>query len=57
MERKASHAGSWYTRNKEQLDSELDQWLSLVPDSFEGVVDGADGGKLPIPRARIVIAP
>lgn len=50
-ERRATHAGSWYTDSKAILDRQLDEWLNAVPDEIEGV------GKLPVPGARVIIAP
>lgn len=49
--REASHAGSWYSDDGETLTRQLDSWLDKVPDEVEGV------GKLPIPGARVIIAP
>lgn len=49
--RSASHAGSWYSDSKRILSIQLDQWLDEVPSSIEGI------GQLPIPGARIIIAP
>lgn len=49
--REASHAGSWYSDDEETLTRQLDHWLSRVPDEIEGV------GNLPVPGARIIIAP
>jgi hypothetical protein len=48
--RKASHAGSWYSSQASTLSRELDQWLAQVPGEIEGK-------PLPIPGARIIIAP
>ncbi|KFZ10439.1 hypothetical protein V501_05197 [Pseudogymnoascus sp. VKM F-4519 (FW-2642)] len=48
--RAASHAGSWYSSAPATLSSELDGWLAQVPDSI-------DGNKLPVPGARVIIAP
>lgn len=48
--RKAGKAGSWYVASPDELNSELDDYLSKVP----GAIDGAS---LPISGARIVIAP
>ncbi len=48
--RKASHAGSWYTADAERLSSQLDGWLEAVPDT-------TNESSLPIPGARVVIAP
>jgi predicted class III extradiol MEMO1 family dioxygenase len=44
----ASHAGSWYTSNGKKLQSELDAWLESV---------NIEGNALPIPGARVIIAP
>ncbi|KAL4968176.1 protein MEMO1 [Aspergillus stella-maris] len=49
--RAASHSGSWYSDDPRGLTRQLDQWLAQVPDSIEGL------GSLPVPGARIVIAP
>lgn len=48
--REASHAGSWYVGNPDRLSAQLDDYLDQVPD----VVDGVD---VPIPDARVIIAP
>ncbi|APA07326.1 hypothetical protein sscle_02g020960 [Sclerotinia sclerotiorum 1980 UF-70] len=48
--REASHAGSWYTSNPSTLSTQLDEWLSQVPSSI-------DDTKIPIPGARVIIAP
>ncbi|RQM08843.1 hypothetical protein DH86_00002968 [Scytalidium sp. 3C] len=48
--RVASHAGSWYTSNSTALSGELDGYLNDVPADLEG-------NKLPIPGARVIIAP
>ncbi|QSZ30951.1 hypothetical protein DSL72_000510 [Monilinia vaccinii-corymbosi] len=48
--REASHAGSWYTSNPSILSNELDAWLAQVPSSIEDT-------KLPVPGARVIIAP
>lgn len=49
--RDASHAGSWYSDNVRTLTRQLDQWLAQVPDEIDGI------GQLPVPGARIIIAP
>ncbi|KAI9807845.1 MAG: hypothetical protein M1825_005150 [Sarcosagium campestre] len=49
--RSASHAGSWYTSSGPALHSSLDSWLAAVPNPLSGT------GPLPVPRARIIIAP
>ncbi|KAK2601663.1 hypothetical protein QQS21_004814 [Conoideocrella luteorostrata] len=48
--RNAGKAGSWYVASPDELDRELDDYLSEVPDTV-------DGSSLPIKGARIVIAP
>jgi predicted class III extradiol MEMO1 family dioxygenase len=48
--RAAGKAGSWYEASPNQLGSELDEYLSDVPETIEG-------SSLPIPGARIIIAP
>ncbi|KAL1957630.1 hypothetical protein VTO42DRAFT_5741 [Malbranchea cinnamomea] len=49
--REASHAGSWYSDDESVLSRQLDHWLDQVPDEIEGI------GKLPVPGARVIIAP
>ncbi|KAJ5988726.1 UPF0103/Mediator of ErbB2-driven cell motility (Memo-related) [Penicillium waksmanii] len=49
--REASHAGSWYSNNANTLAGQLDGWLGQVPDTMD------HAGPLPVPGARIVIAP
>ncbi|KFY09145.1 hypothetical protein V492_05581 [Pseudogymnoascus sp. VKM F-4246] len=49
--RAASHAGSWYSSAPATLSNELDGWLAQVPDSIDG------RNKLPVPGARVIIAP
>ncbi|OAA37696.1 UPF0103/Mediator of ErbB2-driven cell motility (Memo-related) [Metarhizium rileyi] len=48
--RSAAKAGSWYVDSPDDLGSELDGYLSDVPETV-------NGSPLPIPGARIVIAP
>ncbi|KAJ8099994.1 MEMO1 family [Lipomyces tetrasporus] len=49
--RSATHAGSWYVGDKASLDRQLTDFLGNVPAaSFEH-------GPLPVPNARIIIAP
>jgi len=50
-DRQATHSGSWYTSVKGTLNSQLESWLKAVPDSIDGI------GKLPVPGARVIIAP
>ncbi|KAK6527128.1 hypothetical protein TWF281_010321 [Arthrobotrys megalospora] len=49
--RPASHAGSWYTDERDTLDRELSGYLSNVPSNIDGV------GEIPPTGARIIIAP
>lgn len=49
--RQASHAGSWYSGNGQTLTRQLDNWLAQVPKSLDEV------GSLPVPGARVIIAP
>ncbi|KAJ5172020.1 hypothetical protein N7492_004613 [Penicillium capsulatum] len=49
--REAFHAGSWYSDSTRTLTRQLDEWLAQVPDSLDPV------GSLPVPSARVVIAP
>ncbi|EXJ95831.1 hypothetical protein A1O1_00956 [Capronia coronata CBS 617.96] len=51
--REASHAGSWYSGNGRQLATQLDLWLSKVPE--KDILPGVE--KLPLPGARVVISP
>ncbi|KAG5935200.1 hypothetical protein E4U53_000489 [Claviceps sorghi] len=48
--RQAGKAGSWYVASPDELEIELEDYLSGVPDTI-------DGSSLPIKGARIVIAP
>ncbi|AEO60163.1 hypothetical protein MYCTH_2309073 [Thermothelomyces thermophilus ATCC 42464] len=48
--REASHAGSWYEDDPEELSSQLDDFLHRVPAEL-------DFTPLPIPGARVIIAP
>ena len=58
--REPSHAGSWYSSSKTQLDSQLAAWLGAVqtpvkcigPLSKDQSVD-----ELPVTGARVIIAP
>ncbi|OJJ46946.1 hypothetical protein ASPZODRAFT_15635 [Penicilliopsis zonata CBS 506.65] len=49
--REASHAGSWYSDSPRTLSRQLDAWLAQVPSEVEGI------GQLPVPGARVIIAP
>jgi predicted class III extradiol MEMO1 family dioxygenase len=58
--REASHAGSWYSDSKSQLNSQLDGWLSAVdpPVSCIGPLsNGEQEQQMPVPGARMIIAP
>lgn len=48
--RPATKAGSWYTDDPDELREELEEYLDRVPDAV-------DGKSLPIPNARVIIAP
>lgn len=48
--RPAKKAGQWYLKDQARLDDQLSRYLATVPDSI-------DGSRLPIPGARIIIAP
>ncbi|KAI1762323.1 UPF0103-domain-containing protein [Hypoxylon sp. FL1150] len=48
--REATHAFSWYDGDPDTLSGQLDGFLKDVPDTI-------DGSSLPIPGARVVIAP
>ncbi|KAH7256568.1 MEMO1 family [Fusarium tricinctum] len=48
--RPAKKAGTWYEKDATALKSELEDYLEAVPDSI-------DGAPVPIPGARVVIAP
>ncbi|KAA8647390.1 hypothetical protein EYZ11_001629 [Aspergillus tanneri] len=49
--REASHAGSWYSDSRSTLTRQLDKWLAQAPSEIENV------GSLPVPGARVIIAP
>ncbi|KAJ2820025.1 hypothetical protein FBU31_005347 [Coemansia sp. 'formosensis'] len=56
--RKASHAGSWYTDNSEQLDSELESWLEAVPETVDTLATAAaEPASLPMDGVRAIIGP
>ncbi|OIW28180.1 UPF0103-domain-containing protein [Coniochaeta ligniaria NRRL 30616] len=48
--REASHAGSWYVGNPDRLSAQLDEYLDKVPNTIDGV-------DVPVPGARVIIAP
>jgi len=58
--REPSHAGSWYTSSKSQLHSQLDGWLAAVQAPVKCIGPKSEGqtfSELPIPEARVIIAP
>jgi MEMO1 family protein len=58
--REATHAGSWYTASKRELDSELEGYLAKVPsDNIKGVASHKEdpGVEFPVVGARAIIAP
>ncbi|KAK5109098.1 hypothetical protein LTR62_007555 [Meristemomyces frigidus] len=58
--RKASHAGSWYTSSKSQLNSQLDGWLAAVGTPLKCIGPRSEGqtvSELPVAGARMIIAP
>jgi predicted class III extradiol MEMO1 family dioxygenase len=48
--REAGKAGSWYTNNVEDLTEQIDDFFAKVPETL-------DDSSIPIPGARIIIAP
>lgn len=58
--RDPSHAGSWYTSSKSQLNSQLDGWLDDVKTPLKCIgpqTEGQEVKGLPVPGARIIIGP
>ena len=58
--REASHAGSWYTSSKSQLDSQLGRWLDGVETPVNCIGPASDGQQVtevPVSGARVIIAP
>jgi hypothetical protein len=58
--RDPSHAGSWYTSSKSQLNSQLDGWLDDVKTPLKCIgpqTEGQEVKDLPVPGARIIIGP
>lgn len=58
--REASHAGSWYTSSKSQLNSQLQEWLDNVKTPVECIGPHSEGQplpELPVPSARMIIGP
>jgi hypothetical protein len=58
--RDPSHAGSWYTSSKSQLNSQLDGWLDAVETPITCIgphTEGQQVDQLPVSGARIIIGP
>jgi hypothetical protein len=58
--RDPSHAGSWYSSSKSQLNSQLDGWLDDVKTPLKCIgpqTEGQEVKELPVPGARIIIGP
>ncbi|KAK6433738.1 hypothetical protein LTR95_010080 [Oleoguttula sp. CCFEE 5521] len=58
--RDPSHAGSWYSSSKSKLDGELEAWLDAVKAPVKCIGPESDGqtiDQLPVPGARVIIAP
>ncbi|KAK7205016.1 MEMO1 family [Myxozyma melibiosi] len=51
MKRRATHAGSWYLGDGDDLDIQLTEFLDNVPSA------STEHGPFPVPGARIIIAP
>ncbi|RMZ01359.1 hypothetical protein D0862_06389 [Hortaea werneckii] len=58
--RDPSHAGSWYTASKLQLNSQLEGWLNEVKKPVKCIGPQSEGqtiADLPLDGARVIIAP
>ncbi|KAK0271504.1 hypothetical protein LTR35_013215 [Friedmanniomyces endolithicus] len=58
--REATHADSWYSASKSQLNSQLDGWLAAVKTPVKCIgprTEGQSTAELPVPGARVIIAP
>ena len=58
--RDPSHAGSWYTDSKSQLNAQLEGWLNSVKPPVKGIGSQSASetfDQLPVPSARMIIAP
>lgn len=55
--RKASHAGSWYSKSSNKLSEELDEWLANVPNDVSPINNPNDTVRPPVKGARVIIAP
>ncbi|KAK4574314.1 hypothetical protein LTR86_002075 [Recurvomyces mirabilis] len=58
--REDTHAGSWYTASKPQLNSQLDGWLAAVKTPVKCIGPRSEGqmiSDLPVAGARVIIAP
>lgn len=60
MSREATHAGTWYTDERKELDEQLDGWLAQVPDQVPGIATKSKTEapvSYPVDGARVIIAP
>lgn len=58
--RDPSHAGSWYTASKSELNDQLDGWLRAVTSPVHSIgprTTGTQTNAIPVSGARIIIAP
>jgi predicted class III extradiol MEMO1 family dioxygenase len=58
--REASHAGSWYSDSKAELNSQLDGWLASVHAPVTAIGPQTQGdiiSTIPQAGARVIIAP
>ena len=58
--REPSHAGSWYTSSKPQLDGQLQTWLDAVNIPVKCIGPQSEGqtlSELPVPSGRVIIGP
>ncbi|KAJ1887025.1 hypothetical protein LPJ66_009332 [Kickxella alabastrina] len=55
--RRATHAGSWYSDNADELSGQLDSWLDIVPNPVSEIEPAGDKTPVPIQGARAIIGP
>ncbi|KAJ1990166.1 hypothetical protein EDC05_004222 [Coemansia umbellata] len=55
--REATHAGSWYTDNGEQLNNQLQTWLDSVPAAVSEIEPEGAICTVPVRGARAIIGP
>jgi len=58
--REATHADSWYSASQSQLNNQLDGWLAAVKTPVKCIgprTEGQSTAELPVPGARVIIAP